>query len=172
MKTTKALLTGAFVLVFGAACGSAMAKDTVDPDDFVNDASAKGIAEIEAGKLALQKSSSLQVKVLAQHIIDDHTAANKELTKIAQKKNLKVASDAELSNKAKAFVLKQHDGESFDISYAKNEVSAHKDAIELFNKAAISKDIELANFAKRTLPKLQEHLQAAEDLTVAVDKAQ
>jgi len=164
MKTSKFLLAGAFFFVCSAMFGTAMAADTVDPDDFVENASAKGVAEIETSKLALQKSTAADVKAFAQQMIDDHTAANKELAGIAAKKNLKVSSDAELLNKAKAFILKQRDGESFDEAYAKNQVTAHKDTIDLFKKASTSKDAELASFATATLPKLEHHLVMAQQL--------
>lgn len=169
MKFTKFLSTSLFVMAFGIA-GSAMAKDTVEPAKFVEDASAAGVAEIETAKLALQKSTSPAVKTFAQEIINDHTAANKQLIGIAQKKGLKVSTEAELTAKAKALVLKQRDGESFDEAYANNQVKAHKDAIELFNKAAVSPDVELASFAVAALPKLEHHLHAAEALAKAYEK--
>jgi len=164
MKLSKILLTGSFLFAFGAVCNTAMAKDTVDADDFVEEASAAGVAEIEAGKLALQKSTSGDVKTFAQKVINDHTAANKELAAIAKKKNLKVSTEAELLNKAKAMVLKQRDGESFDEAYANNQVKAHQDAIDLFKKASVSADVELASFAVATLPKLEHHLHDAQTL--------
>lgn len=164
MKVTKFLLTNAFAVLFAGLSTMAMAVDTVDADDFVDEASAKGIAEIETGKLALQKSTSPDVKLFAQTLIDDHTAANKELAAIAQRKNLDVSTEAELMNKAKAFVLKQRDGESFDEAFANNQVEAHKNAIELFKEAAASKDADLAAFATKTLPKLEHHLHMAKDL--------
>jgi len=164
MKMTKLFLTGAFLMSFGALCNYAMAKDTIDAADFVDEASASGVAEIETSKLALQKSASADVKTFAQTMINDHSAANKELAAIAAKKKLKVATEAELMNKAKAMILKLRDGESFDEAYANNQVKAHKDAIELFNKATVSQDAELASFATATLPKLEHHLHAAEAL--------
>jgi putative membrane protein len=170
MKMTKLFLTGAFLMSFGALCNYAMAKDTIDAADFVDEASASGIAEIETSKLALQKSTSPAVKSFAQEMINDHSAANKELSAIAAKKKLKVATEAELTNKAKAMILKHRDGESFDEAFANNQVKAHKDAIELFNKAAVSPDVELASFAVATLPKLEHHLHAAEALAKTYSK--
>jgi putative membrane protein len=164
IKLYKLVLTGALLLLVSAFCSVAMAKDTVDANDFVDEASAKGVAEIETSKLALQKSTAADIKAFAQKMIDDHTAANRELAAIAQRKNLKVATEAELTNKAKAFVLKQRDGESFDEAYVKNQVTAHEQTIELFKKAAVSKDVELAAFATATLPKLEHHLHDAQDL--------
>ncbi len=160
----KILLTGALLLLVSAFCSVAMAKDTVDAKDFVDEASAKGVAEIETAKLALTKSTATDIKAFAQQLIDDHTAANRELAAIAARKNLKVSTEAELTNKAKEFVLKQRDGESFDEAFAKNQVSAHETVIALFKKAAVSKDVELAAFATATLPKLEHHLHTAQDL--------
>jgi len=170
MKKTNLLLTGAFAFALSMVAGSAMAADTIDADDFVEDASAAGVAEIETAKLALEKSTAADVKAFAQSIIKDHTAANRELATIASKKKLKVATEAELLNKAKAAVLKQREGESFNAAYANNQVSAHKDAIELFKKASVSPDAELASFAVATLPKLEHHLHVAQELAKTYPK--
>lgn len=172
MKINKLLLTIAFLIGFGAAFNSAMADDVnpIDPEDFVEEASEKGIAAIESAKLALQKSTTADVKSFAQTIITEHTATNEKLKSIAQKKNLKVESEAELTKKAKAFILKQRDGESFNAAYARNQVSDHKETVELFKRAAVSKDVELAGFATATLPKLEHHLMMAQELEKAHNK--
>lgn len=170
MKMTKLFLTGAFLVGVGALANYALAKDTVDASDFVDHASAAGIAEIETSKLALQKSTSADVKSFAQQMINDHSAANRELASIAAKKKLKVANEAELMNRAKAMILKHRDGESFDEAYANNQVKAHKDSIDLFKKASVSADAELASFATATLPKLEHHLMSAEALAKTYSK--
>lgn len=171
MKVTRLLFANMFAALLAFTCNFAVALDTIDAEDFVDEASAKGIAEIETGKLALQKSASADVKVFAQMLIDDHTAANKELAKIAASKKLEVSTEAELTNKAKAFVLKQREGESFDEAFANNQVEAHKNAIELFKKASVSKDAELAAFALKVLPKLEHHLHTARGLAKAHTKS-
>jgi putative membrane protein len=161
----KTFATGAFAVLLSSAATYALA----DADsDFVDDASAKGIAEIQAGQLALQKGSSADVKKFAQMMVDDHTAANEKLKSIAQQKNLKVADDAELMNKAKAMVLKLRDGESFDKAYANNQVVAHEQTIDSFKKeVANGKDADVKSFASQTLPKLEAHLKAAKALAAA-----
>lgn len=170
MKKFKLLTTGAFIFALSLVGASAMAADTIDADDFVEDASAAGVAEIETAKLALQKSTSGDIKTFAQSVITDHTAANRELASIASKKKLKVSTEAELLNKAKAAILKQRDGESFNAAYANNQVKAHKDAIELFKKASVSADPDLASFAVATLPKLEHHLHVAQELAKTYPK--
>ena len=163
MKSLKGIFTGiGFVACMGMA--AQVFADDIDADDFVDEASAKGIAEVDAGKLALQKSTSPIVKSFAQQMINDHTKANTELSAIAKSKKLEVASEAELKNKAKAFILKQRDGESFDEAYANNQVMAHKEAIALFKKGLSTDDADINAYAKSTLPKLEHHLQMAEEL--------
>ncbi len=135
---------------------------------FIEDASMKGLAEIEAAKLALQKSLSSNVKAFAQQMIDDHTSINRELRAIALRKNLPLADEVTLLDKAKAFALQHKAGQSFDRAYAEFQVASHKAAIRLFRRAAKSDDIEVRQFAAITLSKLQHHLQMAQDLTKTV----
>ena len=54
------------------------------PQQFVTDAAVGGMEEIYVSQLALNKSSNEDVKSLANHMIKDHSAANKKLEKIAQ----------------------------------------------------------------------------------------
>ena len=168
MNMKKFFYTSALVFTFGAS-GLTFATDKIDADDFVDEASAKGIAEVESARLALEKSTSTDIQAFARKIITDHTAANAELAAIANRKNLDVSDEAELTNKAKKFVLKQRDGESFDEAYANNQVEAHKTSIELFQRAAASNDADLAAFAKKTLPTLEHHLKQAKELAAAHD---
>lgn len=139
-----------------------------DPEDFVDDASAKGVAEVEAGKLALEKGVASDVKNFAQMMVSDHTAANEKLKGIAQGKKLKVSDDAQLMDKAKAMILELRSAKSFDQAYANNQVKAHEATIKLFeDEVANGKDAELKTFATNTLPKLKTHLAEAKKLAAA-----
>lgn len=170
MNMKRILSTGALVYVLGTVSSLAFAADKIDADDFVEEVSAKGIAEVESAKLAQQKSSSADIKAFAQKMITDHSAVNAELTGIASRKKLELSDEAELSNKAKKFMLEQRDGESFDKAYANNQVAAHESTIELFQRATISDDTEISAFATKTLPKLQNHLKMAKELAATYDK--
>jgi putative membrane protein len=168
--TIKTLITkGALICVFGATSSLAFALDKIDAEDFVEEASAKGIAEVESAKLALEKSTSADIQAFAKRMISDHTAANRELAGIAARKKLEVEDEAELMNKAKKFILEMRDGESFDEAYANNQVNAHETTIELFKRAAMSDDADIATFAKQTLPKLEQHMTLAKALATAYD---
>ncbi|WP_312935041.1 DUF4142 domain-containing protein [Pseudomonas sp.] len=159
------LKAGICGVLFAFASHAALA--ATSPANFVDEASAKGIAEVEAGKLALEKSQSADIKTFAQMMIDDHTKANQKLKEIAQGKNLKVATDAELLDQAKKLILDIRE-DSFDRSYANNQVKAHEETVKLFQEEINEgKDAELKAFAGETLPALQKHLEEARKLAAA-----
>lgn len=165
-STTKAFLSGTTALVFGMAATLALA---VDGENFVDEASAKGIAEIETAKLALDKSNSEDTKTFAQKMIDDHSQANQKLAELAGKHDdLELSDEATLMDKAKAMILKYREGDNFDKAYANNQVVAHEQSIELFREYAQNgENAELKQFAESTLPKLEQHLQQAQELATA-----
>lgn len=155
----------AFVLVAGSI-STAMAASS---NSFVDDAAEGGITEVEAGKLALEKSSSADVKAFAQHMVTDHTKANQELMTLAKKLDIEVPDDAALTDKAKKAILEMRD-ESFDKAYANNQVAAHEKTVELFQKEAASSDnAELKAFATKALPTLEAHLKMAKELQAKHD---
>ncbi len=139
-------------------------------NDFVKNAAAGGIAEIETSKLALQKSQSADIKAFANKMITDHTKANDKLKTLAQKHDIEVPDETTLVKQAKEKILDMRD-ESFDAAYANNQVKAHEETIALFKKEAetVTDDkkagnTELKAFAQEMLPDLQHHLDAAKKL--------
>ena len=154
---TLALLTAASAAAFAA-------DGPIDDADFFQKASAAGVAEVEAGKLAQEKGTSARVKDFAKTMVSDHSAANAKLAELAKQKNVAVEDEATLVAKAKELILKLRGENSFDVAYANNQVEAHKEAVALFKQAAQSKDADVAAFANKTLPTLEHHLQMAEAL--------
>jgi putative membrane protein len=161
--TTKTFLSGTAAVLFGVAVNFAMA---AEGENFVDDASAKGMAEIEAAKMALNKGTAEDVKTFAQKMIDDHTMVNQKLAELAgQHDDLEMSDEAMLMDKAKAMILKLRDGENFDEAYANNQVVAHEQFIEMLREYMKSgENAELKQFAQSTLPKLEEHLKHAQEL--------
>jgi putative membrane protein len=166
MNMAHFLRTGAIAVVFTLGCQGAFAAQ--DNDDFVEDASAKGVAEVQAGKLAQEKGTAADVKSFADMMVKDHTMANEKLKTLAASKKLEVSDDAMLIDKAKSMILELRSAKSFDQAYANNQVKAHEATIKLFEEEATNgKDADLKAFAAATLPKLKAHLTAAQALAKA-----
>src|SRR5690348_5074547 len=85
---------------------------------FTREAAAANMAEIQAGRIALDKSSNAQVKQLAQRIIDDHTKAGDQLMSIAQRKQVSLPTEPMPMQKQEADHLKSLSGSAFDKAYA------------------------------------------------------
>tara|TARA_R110000787_G_scaffold55239_2_gene127663 strand:- start:31803 stop:32426 length:624 start_codon:yes stop_codon:yes gene_type:complete len=140
-----------------------MTSDPVDVEDFVETASAKGIAEIETARMALDEGTA-QIHEFANRMIEDHTKANNELRDIARQQDLEVADDPTLMDKAKAMMLSIRNNESFDDAYIENQINAHEETIELFERASYSDNDAIRAFSREKLPTLREHLQMANEL--------
>jgi putative membrane protein len=160
----------ALAVALSTSMGAAFA---ATDNNFVDNAAAGGIAEIETSKLALEKSQSADIKTFANMMITDHTKANDELTAIAKKNDIKVPDSTTLVKQAKEKILDMRD-ESFDAAYANNQVKAHEETIELFKKEAntVTDDkakgaTELKGFAQKMLPGLEKHLEMAKKLQAA-----
>lgn len=137
--------------------------EPIEVEEFVETATAKGIAELETSKLALEKGGP-RVQEFANRMVDDHAKANRELADIAARERIDTSDDATLMDRAKAMILQVRDGESFDEAYINNQIAAHEQSIALFKRGAKSDNAEVRQFAEKTLPKLEEHLQMATDL--------
>lgn len=92
------------LLVLALPFANAQDMNKTAPQTFVSEASAAGVAEIEAGKMALEKSTAADVKVFAKQMIDDHGKVNAELRSLAERKKLEVEDDASLTEIGRAHV--------------------------------------------------------------------
>ena len=160
----------ALAVALSTGMGTAFAATS---NDFVDNAAAGGIAEIETSRLALEKSSSADIKAFANMMITDHSKANDELAALARKNDIEVPDTTTLVKKAKEKILEVRD-ESFDAAYANNQVKAHEETIELFKKEAntvtddkVKGTTELKAFAQKMLPALEKHLAEAKKLQAA-----
>jgi len=154
------------------AVNHAKAADLSSKDkSFMTDAAQAGRTEVNASKIALEKNRSPAVKDFAEAMVGDHTTVGDDLAKLAASKNVKLPDGPSTMQKAKIAVLSKLDGATFDQQYAKTiGVSAHEDAVKLFKDAAANAtDPDVKQFAAKTLPTLQHHLEMAKRLKTATD---
>ena len=138
------------------------------PQTFVKMAAEDGMAEVDLAKLALKKSSNSDVKQFAQKMEQDHEQANDQLSSIAKSKGMEVPDKLDAKHEALMKSLSAKSGKAFDQAYAEHMAKDHSKAVALFQGAAQSSDSDLAAFAKKTLPTLEEHKQLADNLNASV----
>jgi putative membrane protein len=142
---------------------SPSAQSPVSDQEFFTKASSDGAGEVQMGQLAMQKASSPQTKALAQQLVKDHTAANKQLAALASRKHANVVLQPPPSDVMDK--LQSLSGSDFDKAYASAMVGGHQKAIALFDAASHSSDPDVKAFASATLPTLKHHLEMAEALS-------
>jgi putative membrane protein len=129
---------------------------------FVKEASQGGIAEVKMGYMGVQNGTSSDVKNLGQKLIQDHTAANKELEQLASRKGVTLSNDLDAKHQKELDKLSKLTGAEFDKAYIHHAVMDHEKDIKKFQAAADkATDQDIRAFAQRTLPVLQQHLDMA-----------
>jgi len=172
----KSIVTLCFAAALALASGAAQAqgttpsqgtqaaqgKSTAD-EKFVINAIQGDMVEIEMGKLAQQKGENPKVKQFGEKLVTDHSANLDKAKSLAQ--SLNVTPPSELSAKQKAAYEKMSklSGSKFDRQFARHMVADHREDIRAFQKES-KKSGAAADFAKQTLPTLNEHLQIARSL--------
>jgi putative membrane protein len=134
------------------------------PDSrFYKDAAEGGMAEVELGKLAQEKSSNPSVKEFGAMMVSDHAAADEKLQAIAASKNLKLPASPGMGQMATKTKLEVLSGDTFDKAYIKDMIKDHQDDIAMFKKEAASgQDPDAKAYAIATLPTLEKHLKKIE----------
>jgi Predicted outer membrane protein len=131
-------------------------------DDFWKNAARMDMAEIALGNLALQKSQNEEVKKFAQMMVDEHTKTSEELKSLAAAKNVTLPSDLESRHQDALDRLNSRSGADFDRQYMRQMVGDHERAVKMYQRQSErGTDAELKDFAAKTLPALQTHLQTA-----------
>ena len=134
-------------------------------EDFIKEAATSDMLEIDAAKIAQQKGNADE-KQFAQQLVTDHTKTSSELKSIVpadMKSALPTALDD--SSQKKLDKLRYTKPEDFAGQYDPMQVSAHKDAVSLFERYAKGgEDPKLKDWAGKTLPNLQHHLEMAQAL--------
>ncbi|HEX2543763.1 MAG TPA: DUF4142 domain-containing protein [Ramlibacter sp.] len=152
----------------GTGTRNAPTKSSIARGDrkFVEQAAASGMFEVQVSQLAASKAGDAAVKSYASMLVDHHTAANNELTKLANAKGIELPAAPPRAMRKDVEKLGKKSGEDFDREYVREVgIKAHQKDIKLFENASKNvKDADLKGFADKTLPVLREHLAAAQKL--------
>ena len=130
-----------------------------------------GLIDVEAGKLALEKSKDNDVRAFAQRMVGDHTAVNDQALALVKKLNVtpednptsqSLTKQAEATRKKLAGLT----GAAFDKAYVDNEVAFHKTVNSALSTTLIpdAQNSELKSLLQNGLKVFEAHLEHAERL--------
>jgi putative membrane protein len=142
-------------------------QDGAIPATFVKKAAMDGLTEVQLGKIAASKAQDPKVKQFAEQMVTDHSKANEELASIAKQKGLTVPTELDAEHQSMIQSLNAKSGKAFDAAYSEHMDADHAKAVALFQGAITGSDPELAAFAKKTLPTLEQHKQMAKRLSTS-----
>jgi putative membrane protein len=132
--------------------------------DFVKEAASSDMFEIQSSRLAQQKSQDQATKTFAAQMVADHTNTSTELKPMAQSANVEIPSAMLPAHQKMLDKLNGLNGDEFTKQYQDDQVTAHKDAVSLFQRYSKGGDNEqLKTWAAKTVPTLEHHLKMAQD---------
>ena len=149
-----------------------MAYGKMSDETFVMKAANGGMAEVDLGKLAVEKAGSDEVKKFGQRMVDDHSKANDELKTLAQNKHITLPTEIDPHEKALHDRLATLSGPSFDRAYMQAMLVDHRNDLNEFRmEAKMGKDADVKGWAAKTLPMIEEHVKLAQNANRAVGTA-
>lgn len=135
--------------------------------EFANMAAASDQFEIKSSQLAATQGSSPGVKAYAAMLVKEHTKSTNDLKAAAAKGSPAVTPTPTLTAEQQANLdaLGKARGAAFDTLYAQVQVPAHQNALAMLQGYAARGDqAALKDFASKTAPVVQKHLEQARGL--------
>jgi predicted outer membrane protein len=146
----------------------------------VNDLIIANMAEVELGKLAVERGASSEVKKFGQMMIDDHTKAGDKLKSVASAQNIPVPTDLDDKHRDLRDKLAKLSGSAFDREYMAAMVEGHEgvadklesriDSAKLAEKSDNVVTMAVNEWAAEAYPVVQKHLEAAKVLDEALKR--
>jgi putative membrane protein len=167
------LLLGACLLVAAPAIAQSIGEKsginsalgiTPKTTDFVNEAATGDMFEIKSSQLAADRTKG-DVQSFANRMVTDHTKTTSELKGLAPQ--LEISLPTRMTNSQQSILDKLNglQGDDFAKQYMDDQVSAHKEAVSLFQRYGKNgADDKLKAWADKTLPTLQHHLDMAQSI--------
>ncbi len=138
-----------------------------NPDsDFVVKAATTNNAELRILQAGFDNGTNKELKTHARMMLADHKKLGDKVKSYSDKKNYTLpADDNGKANDELAKLNEKTKGADWDIEWVDHMVSAHEDAISMFEKGRDNvKDADLRNIINDALPTLHAHLEMMKNL--------
>ena len=132
---------------------------------FVQAAAIGGVAEVDLGRLAEQRGQMAAVKDFGRRMVEDHTQANEQLSRLAKPAGLAMPGGADAETRTmQSELMALHNGD-FDRTYIREQIVAHQKTSQLLAyEIGSGQDPQLKGFAEKTLPVVFSHLAMAQTI--------
>lgn len=158
------LAAGGWVTALSAVADDKKEAKNADKE-FALKASASGLAEVNLSILAKERSQNAAIRQFAQHMVTDHTKANKELIALANARSIPLARTMDEKHQKLHEKLGKLNGKELDETYMEGMVKDHEEAVKLFEKESKDgSDEGMKTWAGNTLPILKRHLEASQNI--------
>lgn len=130
--------------------------------EFLTKVANSGMAEVQLAKMAQQKATLDAVKSFAAMLEKDHTAVGDQVKSFASTRNVSLPTSPSDDKQKMVNDMDKMSGKAFDKEFISMMVKSHNDGISLFEDTrANASDVDIKNFADKTLPTLRMHLDSA-----------
>ncbi|MDP9842377.1 DUF4142 domain-containing protein [Streptosporangium lutulentum] len=159
------LMALAVLVLGGAISGVAAAQSAPSDQDshFLVQAHRANLAEIEAGKTALDKASDQTVRDLANRFVADHTRLDANVRKAAEDLNVTLPDRPGPKQRAVLDKVSALSGAAFDRAWIAAEIKGHRETLDAVNtELRDGSSTEVKQLATDAKPVVQEHLNLLE----------
>lgn len=157
--------------------GNSMTDTTMNKDtskismdlNFLNEAAQGGMFEVQLGMIAEQKAHSKEVKDFGKMMVTDHSNVNDTLRSLAQQYKITLTDTLNKNSQEIIHNMSKLSGRKFDKEYIPLMVKDHTNDIAKFkDEAQAASSPEVREWATKTLPVLQKHLDRIEKIQKAM----
>jgi putative membrane protein len=128
---------------------------------FVPAAIISDMYEIEAGRIAVERTTNAELRQFAQRMIDHHTKASNDFRAALKQGNVAAPANLALDERRQGLIdnLRQASAQDFDTVYRNQQVAAHEEALALHRTYAENGDNQaLRAAATAMVPIVEQHL--------------
>lgn len=131
---------------------------------FLTKAARFGWESAQLSQLAMIHAPRSDVRRFAAELVKSHEAMNEELAELAERKDVRLAERPATDSRE----WTEKDAQDFEEDYLERMIELHQTAVEWFESTAQQEsDNEIAAYAAKHLPMLQEHWRMARELAGA-----
>jgi len=164
------------IIALATAANAVLAAGPTDPQIAAIVVTANQV-DIDAGKLAVSKAHSKDVKDFAQLMITDHSGVNKSAVELVTKlhvtpENNPTSQSLQKGGDDNLDALKKLSGSAFDRAYVDHEVAYHQAVIDAVDTTLIpsAQNAELKALLVKVRPAFVAHLEHAKSLQGKLSK--